>query len=283
MILNVFKYHKHHLPHLHTSTFLRRAQKHLQTPKPPRRKSIRCALMPLRPMRHKCRFRCVIVRLVFNISPSSWQNKTVQGSSSISQTTPTTTSTHPAPKSTTPRPRHHRSSHCPPNWCQRPICCSSRLWLRPDHREKHSEQSNFDACWKSGNFHALISECLESKEGVSIQPFCWCSNYICQIKTNAKCLKITWCQNRPRIDLKHWYYQRGQNGTLSLWGLKYLPPQLRYDTHLKSSAARIPVTLLLIFKAVMFLDYECDPESRRLCSTAEEQVLWIKKSRKNLR
>ena len=51
-----------------------------------------------------------------------------------------------------------------------------------------------------------------------------------QIKTHAKFLKITWCQNRPRIALKRWYYQRRQNGPLSLWGVKYLAPQLRCHT-----------------------------------------------------
>ena len=68
------------------------------------------------------------------------------GSSSISQTTHTTTSTHLGPKSTTPRPLHHRSQDCPPNSCQRGCDLTSRLSLRPDDHEKHSEQPNFDAC-----------------------------------------------------------------------------------------------------------------------------------------
>ena len=72
--------------------FLRRAQK--ASPEPPRRKSIRCALMPLTPMQQSCRSRCVMVRLIFNISPIAWRNATVQGRASISQTTHTTTSTH---------------------------------------------------------------------------------------------------------------------------------------------------------------------------------------------
>ena len=108
-------------------------------------KSIRWALMPLTPMVQLCRFRCVRVRFVLNISASAWRNKTVQGRASISQTTPTTTSTHLRPKATTPRPLHHGSQNDPPNWCQRPWYLTSRLWLRPDDREKHSEQSNFDA------------------------------------------------------------------------------------------------------------------------------------------
>ena len=125
--------------HIH---FLRRAQK--ASPEPPRTQSIRCALMPLTRMSHPCRFRCVMVPLVFNISAKSWRNATVQGRASISQTTPTTTSTHLGPKFTAPRPLHLRSGHCPPNWCQRPCYLTSRLWLRPDHHEMHSE-SNLDA------------------------------------------------------------------------------------------------------------------------------------------
>ena len=133
---------KHHLPHLYTSPlFLRRAQKASPEPPRPRRKSIRCALMPLTPMEHACRFRCVMARLIFNISANSWRNATVQGRASISQTTPTTTSTHLGPKFTTPRPLHHRIAHCTPNWCQRPRYLTSRLWLRPDQREMHSESS----------------------------------------------------------------------------------------------------------------------------------------------
>ena len=88
--LNVFK---HHLPHLHRHPlFLRRAQK--ASPEPPQRKSIRWALMPSTPMPQRCRFRCVMVRLIFNISAISWRNVSVKGISSISQTTHTITSTH---------------------------------------------------------------------------------------------------------------------------------------------------------------------------------------------
>ena len=163
--------------------FSRRAQK--ASPEPPRRKSIRCALMPSTPMRQYCRFRWVTVRFIFNISPSAWRNATVQGSSSISQTTPITTSTHLGPKSTAPRPLHCRSQNCPSNWCQRQFGWTARLWLGPDH-EMHSEQSNFDACWKKRDFNALISECLDLKEGVSIQPFCWCTT------PNQKNMQIYW-------------------------------------------------------------------------------------------
>ena len=125
--------------HIYTHPLvLRRAQK--ASPEPPRRKSIRCALMPLTPMEQHCRFRWVTVRFVFSISANSWRNATVQGSSSISQTTPITTSTHLGPKSTAPRPGHHRIENCTPNWCQRPICWTARLWLRPDH-EMHSESN----------------------------------------------------------------------------------------------------------------------------------------------
>ena len=125
-------------------------------------KSIRWALMPLTPMVQLCRFRCVRVRFVLNISASAWRNKTVQGRASISQTTHTTTSksAHLGPKSTTPRPLH-QSSHWTPNWSQRPFCWTARLWLRPDQREMHSEQSNYDACWKKVKFYALISDCLD--------------------------------------------------------------------------------------------------------------------------
>ena len=139
---NVLKACSNIICHIYTRPlFLRRTQK--ASPKPPRSKSIRWALMPFTPMRQHCRFKCLIVRLILNISANSWPNGTVQGRASISQTTPTRTSTH----------------------------------FGPNH------------------------------------PTC------------------------------------KQNGTLSLWGLKYLPPQLRYHTHPKSSTARIPVALLLIFKA----------------------------------
>ena len=64
--------------HIYTRPlFLRRAQK--ASPEPPLTKSIRCALMPLAVMPQCRRFRCVRVRLIFNISASSWQNATVQG------------------------------------------------------------------------------------------------------------------------------------------------------------------------------------------------------------
>ena len=72
------------------------------------------------------------------------------GSSSISQTTHTTTSTHLGPKSTAPRPLHCRIHDSTPNWCQRPCHLTSRLWLRPDHHEMHSE-SNLDARNKDVN------------------------------------------------------------------------------------------------------------------------------------
>ena len=49
--------------------FLRRAQK--ASPEPTRRKSIRWALMPSRPMEQNLRFRCVRVRFVFSISARS--------------------------------------------------------------------------------------------------------------------------------------------------------------------------------------------------------------------
>ena len=81
MRLNVFK---HHLPR--TSTFVEMGSK--ASPEPPRTKSIRWALMPSTPMPQPCRFRCVRVRLIFNISASAWRNATVQCSSSISQTIP---------------------------------------------------------------------------------------------------------------------------------------------------------------------------------------------------
>ena len=62
------------------------------------------------------------------------------------------------PKFTAPRPLHRRSHDWNTNWCQRPWYLTSRLWLRPDDHEMHSEQSNFDACWKSVKFYALISD-----------------------------------------------------------------------------------------------------------------------------
>ena len=140
--------------HIYTRPlFLRRAQK--ASPELPRRKSIRWALTPLRPMPQARRFRRVRVRFIFNISAKSWRNATVQGRASISRTTPITTSTHLGPKSTTPRPLHHRSANCPPKWCQRPCYLTSRLWLRPDH-EMHSE-SNLDVRNKRVNSNRLIS------------------------------------------------------------------------------------------------------------------------------
>ena len=98
------------------------------------------------------------------------------------------------------------------------------------------------------NFNALISECLDLKEGVSIQPFSWCTT---PNQNKCKFLEDHMIPKSrcSRIALKHWYYQRRQNGTRSLKGLKYLPPQLRYHTRPKSSPTSIPFTLLLIFKA----------------------------------
>ena len=185
--------------HIYTRPlFLRRAQK--ASPELPQWKSIRWALMPFTPMKQRCRFRRVIVRLIFNISARSWRNATVQGSSSISQTTHTTTSTHLGPKSTTPRPLH-QSSHWTPNWSQRPFCWTSRLWLRPDDHEMHSEQSNFDACWKSLKFYALISECVDLKYS-SKRSFPSTNQNRCKIVEDhimpkSKC---------PRIALICWYY-----------------------------------------------------------------------------
>ena len=90
---NVLKACSNIICHIYTRPlFLRRTQK--ASPKPPRSKSIRWALMPFTPMRQHCRFKCLIVRLLFNISANSWPNETVQGRASISQTTPTRTSTH---------------------------------------------------------------------------------------------------------------------------------------------------------------------------------------------
>ena len=133
------------------------------SPKPPQTKSIRCALMPFTPMEQYCRFRWVTVRLIFNISANSWRNATVQRSSSISQTTPTRTSTHLGPKFTTPRPGHHPIADFPPNWCQRQCYLTSRLWLRPGHCARHSENSLLMPAEKNMNFNALISECLDLK------------------------------------------------------------------------------------------------------------------------
>ena len=221
--------------HIYTRPlFLRRTQK--ASPEPARTKSIRWALMPSTQMEQRCRFRRVIVRLIFNISAKSWRHATVQGSSSISQTTHTTTSTHLGPKSTAPRPLHHGSNNCAPNWCQRPWYLTSRLWLRPDDHEMHSEQSNFDACWKSAKFYALISECLDLKDS-SKRSFLSTNQNRCKILEDHMMPK----SRCPRIALKCWYYHC----------LKYLP-QLRYHTHLRSSKARIPVTPLLIFKDACF-------------------------------
>ena len=74
--LNAFK---HHLPHLHIYplTVFESGSKSLS--RTTRTNPIRCALMPSTPMPHCSRFRCLIVRLIFNISASSWRNKTVQG------------------------------------------------------------------------------------------------------------------------------------------------------------------------------------------------------------
>ena len=156
--------------HIYTRPlFLRRAQK--PSAEPPRTKSIRWASIPSTLMSQHSRFRCVMVRLVFNISAISWRNKTVQGSSSISQTTHTTTSTHLGPKCTAPRPLHH-GTYCPPNWCQRPFYLTSRLWLRPDH-EMHSEL-NLDARNKDVNScdsNKLISKPLHFT-AKKINPLC---------------------------------------------------------------------------------------------------------------
>ena len=157
----------------HVHLFSRRSQK--ASPEPPRTKSIRCASMPLRPMRQSCRFRCVIVRFIFNISPSAWRNATVQGRASISQTTPITTSTHLGPN----HPPHLSPVITAVVIIFRQIDVNDRFVALQGCGQGLttvkciSEQFNFDACWKSVNFNALISECLDLKEGVSIQPFCW--------------------------------------------------------------------------------------------------------------
>ena len=159
--------------HIYTRPLvLRRAQK--ASPEPPRRKSMRCALMPFTPMSQHCRFRWVTVRFVFSISAKSWRNATVQGRASISQTTPTTTSTHLGPKPTAPRSLHH-GHNCTPNWCQRPCYLTSRLWLRPDHHEMHSESNPLLMPAEKTQISMLWSQSLDLKEGPSNQPFGWCT------------------------------------------------------------------------------------------------------------
>ena len=79
--------------------------------------------------------------------------------------THSTTSTHLGPKFTAPRPLRCRNSNFSPNWCQRPCCLTSRLWLRPDDHEMHSEQSNFDACWKKHKFQCMDLKVLGLKRG----------------------------------------------------------------------------------------------------------------------
>ena len=133
---------------------------------------------------------------------------TVQGRASISQTTPTTTSTHLRPKATTPRPLHHGSQNDRPNWCQRPWYLTSRLWLRPDDHEEHSEQSFFDACWKSDNFNALISECLDLKDS-SQRSFPSPNQNRCKILEDHVMPK----SRCPRIAVKCWYYQEWASNT----------------------------------------------------------------------
>ena len=119
--------------HIH-SRFLRRAQK--APPEPPRSKSIRCALMPFRRMRQFCRFRTVMVWLIFNISASSWRNKTVQG-----------------------RLNSHHNIYSPWTQVHRSLAPSSApRW------NAFGVQSTSDACWKSVKFDALISECLDKKK-----------------------------------------------------------------------------------------------------------------------
>ena len=104
------------------------------------------------------------------------------------------------PKSTAPWPLHHRNSCSASNWCQQWCDLTSRLWLRPDD-EKHSEQSNFDASWKSVKFYALISECLDLKDS-SKRSFPSTNQNRCKILEDHMMPK----SRCPRIARKCWYY-----------------------------------------------------------------------------
>ena len=236
--------------HIYTRPLISRRSQNKDSPEPPRTQSIRCALMPLRPMRQARRFRWVTVRLIFSISANSWRNATVQGSSSISQTTPTTTSTHLGPKFTAPRPLHLRSRHCPPNWCQRPICWTARLWLRPGHCAKHSEQSNFDACWKKREFPCIDLKVLGLKRG------CFHPTFLLVHHAKSKHMQNYWRSHDAKTVLEllwnvgiisegrieHYHYEASNTFHLN-FATKPVPgnPQ--------QALSSIPLTLLLIFKA----------------------------------
>ena len=65
----------------------------------------------------------------------------------------------------------------------------------------HSEQSNFDACWKSAKFYALISECLDLKDS-SKRSFLSTNQNRCKSLEDHMMPK----SRCPRIALKCWYY-----------------------------------------------------------------------------
>ena len=154
MILNVFKHHKHHLPHLHTSTCFETGSKSLSRTTAKKINSL-CldafhtdgAVLQIQMgdgtinLQHLSQFlaECDCAMQGFDFTNYSYNNIY------------------------SPWTQVHRTSAL--------SSPQSKFW----NHEQHSEQSNFDACWKSMNFNALRSECLDLKEGVSIQPFCWCT------------------------------------------------------------------------------------------------------------
>ena len=139
MILNVFKHHKHHLPHLHTSTCFETGSKSLSRTTAKKINSL-CldafdtdgAQLQIQMgdrsinLQHLSQFlaECDCAMQGFDFTDDSHHNIY----------SPCTQS------STTPRPLHHRRDS-PSNWCQRPCYLTSRLWLRPDHHEMHSESN----------------------------------------------------------------------------------------------------------------------------------------------